>query len=280
LHFPLNRSLGKLYRLNLADPVVPSAEASAYAQASGTVTVPANTKLMLQISYIGATDLAPLASCSDQDVIYSIDANHVENLSDRDLQEIGKLKSVKQLLLSNTDTTDKGLQYIATSMPQLLHLDLCATMITARGLDSLRSLTALKKLELDYLSTKGTDLAGLVPMTHLQFLAIARAQLTDNAMKNLGKVTSLVRLKVAKNAITDEGVFYLANLKNLQDLDLNETRVTKRCLPSLQKMTRLRAVKISLAKEELAKMEQSLGKTNPGCQVQYKGPESQGAGLF
>jgi len=275
LHFPPDRSLGKLYRLKIASPENPTAEDSPCAEARGNVTLPANTKLMLKVSYEGAADLAPLAKCTDQDVIYTIHACHVESLSDKSLQDIAKLKSVKQLLLTDTDITDKGAEYIGT-MPQLLDLDVHETLITAKGLNSLRSLTALKKLELDLLRIKGTDLACLVPMVHLQYLEVGRTGLADNAMKNVGKLTSLVQLKVAKNAdITDEGVFYLANLNNLQELSLRETGVTKKCLPVLQKLSRLTSVELSLPPQDVAQIAQSLHKTNPGCQIQGKTPKKE-----
>jgi hypothetical protein len=113
LRFPLERSLGKLYRMKIVKPADPQVEGALYAEARGNVTIPANTKLLLQISDEGAADLKP--------------------------------------------------QYIGTSMPQLLHLDLCATPITARGLKSLASLKALQKLELDTLLSKAPIWPALCP---------------------------------------------------------------------------------------------------------------------
>jgi len=266
LRFPNDRSMGKLFRLKIVSFDNP--ECTLYGQARGQVKLPANTKLMLQLSYDGLADLAPLANCVDQDVIYSIDARHVENLTDQSLQEIAKLKSVKQLLLKDGDITDTGAQYIAT-MPQLLHLDLSKTMVTAKGLSRLRTLTALKTLDLDMLSLKGTDLACLPPMVHLENLSVPRSGLANNAMKNIGKVTSLIRLKVSKNSdITDEGVSMLANLKNLQGLNLANTGITIKCVPSLQKLRHLTSLVISLPPQELAQIKVSLRKTNPNCHVQ------------
>jgi len=267
LRFPADRSLGKLFRLKIVDPASPQPELVPYADARANVTVPASTRLMLRISYTGATDLAPLANCADQEVIYSIDGRNVDNLSDQSLRDIAKLKSVKELLLKDTDITDKGAQYIA-SMPQLVHLDLCETMITARGLSSLRSLTALRTLDAAVLSIKGTDLACLVPMVHLEYLDLSRTRLSNEALKNLSKVITLGKLRMTNNSdITDEGVPELANLRNLKELNLIGTGVTKKVLTTLQKMKQLNSVALSLPPEELVQIRLSLRKTNPGCQV-------------
>jgi len=268
LHFPSDRSLGKLYLLKAVNPGTPKLRISDFTQAKGNVKVPAGTKLMLQISYQGALDLKPLANCLEQDVIYSIDASHVDNVSDQNLPDIAKLKSVKELLLTDTEVTDKGAQSIGT-MAQLVHLNLGQTMITSKGLNSLRSLTALDKLDLGDLSIKGTDLACLVPMVHLKNLDLARTRLGNNAMKNLSKVSTLVNLRLSKNLdITDEGVSVLANLKNLRELNLVGCGVTKKCVATLQKMTNLKEVALSLPAQDLAQIQKSLDKSHPGCQVQ------------
>jgi uncharacterized membrane protein len=69
------------------------------------------------------------------------------NISDKGLQQVGKLKNLTRLSLDNTAISDKGLSYLQQSK-SLLYLNLYNTQITDKGL---RSLEGIKNLQALYL---------------------------------------------------------------------------------------------------------------------------------
>jgi hypothetical protein len=69
------------------------------------------------------------------------------NITDKGVQQVGKLKNLTRLSLDNTAISDKGLSYLQQSK-SLLYLNLYTTQITDKGL---RSLEGIKNLQALYL---------------------------------------------------------------------------------------------------------------------------------
>ena len=106
--------------------------------------------------------------------------------------------------------------------------------VTDDGLEFLKGLTSLQRLNLS--DTKVTDagLEYLKGLTSLQTLYLNDTKVTDTGLEHLKGLTNLQTLGLNDTQVTDEGLEYLKGLTSLQDLRLHRTRVTDDGVMKLQ----------------------------------------------
>lgn len=244
IDFPANRSIGKLYRLNMVNPDGPVMLKPAI-EAKGRVSIPSLTKLALVLSYEGGRDLSCLDSLKT-DAIYSVDAAHLDNFNDQDLRHISSLPAVSLLLIDDTDITNAGMRSIG-KMTQLICLSLLQTPISDVGLTELRHLKSLRRLRLDFVRLTDLSLCNLSEMKDLSYLNLSHCGVSDEGLRCLKPLKALQILHLNDNkAVTDKGIQYLVGLTGLLDLDLSGTAVTSGCLKSLKSMKILYKLTLTL----------------------------------
>ncbi len=261
LVFPKNRSLGRLYKLDMRFPAGPR-RLTPSMDARGNITIPASCKIQLAVSYEGATDLSPLKNIK-ADNIFMIDAGHVDNFNDRCLESISALKSVKSLVVDDTDITDKGMHSIC-SMSQLIALSMQQLTIKDAALNELQNLKNLQRLRLDYIRLTHESAKNLRTLVDLGYLNISYCSIDDEMMQNLKSLKKLQTLHLADNKqVTDRGIQCLVGLPQLFDLDAQRVSLTPGCAKYLKQIKSLRQLSVSLAAPDF----QTLAKQLPDCKL-------------
>jgi hypothetical protein len=144
-----------------------------------------------------------------------------KHLTDDSLKNLAHLKSLRVLVLDNTNVTGAGMKHLA-------------------GLKNLQA------LYLRHTKTTATGLKELVPLEKLRLLDLYATEMDDAGLAELAKIKSLhwVRLGWAKK-VTDAGVKNLAALPELRWLDLSDTSVTGDSLKDLAKLEKLESLDLS-----------------------------------
>lgn len=143
---------------------------------------------------------------------------------DEDLEEIGRLRSLKLLGLSGaSEVTDQGLQHLGR-LHALEELYLADTPIGDRGL------------------------AALPGLGNLQLLALDSTAVTDQGMRSIRHLR-LSNLSLRGVPITDKGTAQLAGHRYLQDLDLAGTNITPASLEELARLPRLVSLTLPAGRE-------------------------------
>lgn len=168
-----------------------------------------------------------------------------QELSDDDYARLGNHVILSSLNLAETKTSDTQLGELKSALG-LRTLNLKGTSITDAGLRHLEDLPILQELSLD--RTKISD-AGLVLVgkMHLQQLSLSRTGVTDQGLK------------------TFDNPYGVGG--HLRELDLSQTSITDASLPILQKIRRLKTLKIqgtNVTEQGIAKFKTVL----PDCEVQ------------
>ena len=146
-------------------------------------------------------------------------------ITDKAIDHIRGIKSLRELTLYQTQVTDRGLKRLS-GIP-LEKLVLAGPEVTNETLEALAAFPSLRRLLIA--ETAVTD-AGLVNLKHvprLEKLIIAGSPVSDAGMVEVAKLTQLHELDVEGLPITDEGITALAGLPRLQHLNVAHTEVTE-----------------------------------------------------
>jgi len=149
--------------------------------------------------------------------------DNVENITDASLVEIGKLKTLTTLNLSN-----------------------CRS-ITDAGLGELKGLEHLTTLKLTYSSITEAGLKEISGLTNLTTLDLWGIKISDDGLKAIGKLENLTAFNFHGNSpgITDAGMKELKRLKRLTTLNLLATKVTDAGLMEISRLTNLTTLQLS-----------------------------------
>ncbi len=170
------------------------------------------------------------------------------------LRHIAKLKSLRYLNLQAVRDPwfDRNLAYIS-GLTELEEIDLEDSMIGDAGLQHLKGMKKLKKLDIgnrNYpVSHKITD-AGMVHLNNLKSLEelkLPHAGVTDIGLARLAGLNALKKLNVGRD-VTDEGMAALAKMKSLEDLDLSCPNITDAGLAELCRGSSLKSLTINRCK--------------------------------
>ncbi len=214
-----------------------------------------------------------------RDRLSAADADHLEGLTgldhlaiyvndatDEDLREIGRLSDLNDLwiggigamdnhvlsdtrtemrpVLPGTQITDVGLAHLS-ELGQLRQLHLQNSKVSDAGLGHLRGLANLEFLDLS--GTRATDagVAHLKPLTRLKQLFLSRTDVTDAGLAYLRDRSGLEHLELEETRITDDGIDHLLTVRDLSRLYLDHTRVTDDGVARLKDLPNLRHLGLS-----------------------------------
>lgn len=231
LHFPKDRSLGKLY---VQDVVVVreltywfhwtgTDERSEYlCEARGEVHVPAGKRLSLRVHKTARRDLSPLSRIGPDDLYgLALPASTADPVKPSDvcMPHIAHLTGLRSLSLGQTAVTDRGIRYIRNlKYLECLYLP---PRVTDRGMAYVAELTALKRLYIGY---------------------VVDGQVTDAGLRHLSKLTSLEELALTGQRMSDAGLVHLRGLPRLEYLFLRGTNFTDRGCVHLKDLPSLRTL--------------------------------------
>lgn len=133
--------------------------------------------------------------------LISLDLTNYIFVGDEGMEHIGKILSLRRLLLSNTKLTDEA-------MPFLINLSM------------------LEELNLDRTLVTDTGAAFIAALSSLSDLSMSSTSITTRFLLNgdLNKCSNLVKLNLSKTRVTSKGVERL-QLPRLQMLNLDGTKV-------------------------------------------------------
>jgi Leucine Rich repeat len=152
------------------------------------------------------------------------------------LRKISKLSGLKQLLLTDTQTTDEGLRYIG-KMTDLEELWIWSpTSITDAGVTHLTSLNNLKIIHINHSHITNKSLVFLSSLPKIEELSLEQNHFSDEGLVRLHGKERLKRLYIGLGdvQITDEGIAHLKNFEKLEVLDIQNSKVTARGLEQLK----------------------------------------------
>jgi hypothetical protein len=185
------------------------------------------------------------------------------------LAQIGALKEITGLDLSNANIDDAGLVQIA-DLP-LRKLWLQATHITDASAAIISRMKTLDFLQLNATHLSDHFVEQLDALPRLANLGLRGTRVTGAGMKFLVRHPSLRVLDVYQAAVDDAGVAALVDCHELTRLGLSMTKVSDNVFGSLDKLPKLEAVDLT-ANRAITK-DQVLGfnKTHPRCEVEWDG---------
>jgi hypothetical protein len=132
--------------------------------------------------------------------VVHVSFDHLSDVSDVELELVGRLPRLEDLDACKSSVTDAGLAYLA-GLRCLRHLDLSGTPVAGAGLAHLAGLKGLKDLDLSH------------------------TEITDAGLAHLGGLSCLQTLSLAFTDVGHAGVARLKKLRNLRSLDLAFTKV-------------------------------------------------------
>jgi thiol-disulfide isomerase/thioredoxin len=162
----------------------------------------------------------------------------LDEFTDEAMAHLKDIKSLKSLILIQSQVTDDGL----VNLKNLTNLELLALwrndQFTDKALDHLRGLNNLKILRFDDAQITDDGLKKLKQfglLTGLEFLVLTRTQITDAGLLHLKGLAQLQELSLTGTGITDTGLSYLKEHKKLQTLFLSHTKITHDGYMNLQR---------------------------------------------
>jgi uncharacterized protein YjbI with pentapeptide repeats len=157
---------------------------------------------------------------------------------DADLERLGRIATLRKVVLDSTRITDAGLIHLA-GLTNLEELDLADTRIDGSGLAHLEGFGSLRLLDLRRTALNGDNLVHLREMTGLKRLCLQETPVTDAGLAHLAGLTGLLELHLRGTPITDAGLASLKGLVNLRQLDLDGTQITDAGLESVAGLKKL-----------------------------------------
>jgi len=272
LHFPTDRSLGKLMVLdaNVKRQIKKFAhwldggwiDAEYLCEAQGEVVIPAGKQVSLTVSKNVVHDLSPLLNLRPDDLhrlsLGSHPARnscmqyitHLTGLKELDLARthitstglklVTKLKSL-ECLTPPGSITDAGLRYV-TGLTPLKRLYLDDSNVTDKGLVTLSKLSGLEELSLTGKSIRGPGLVHLTKLPSLYYLMLGHLSFGDTGMAHIRNIPSLKILSFRDASIGDAGVQQLSGHEGLENVSFVRAWVTDhglgylKTMPSLKKL--------------------------------------------
>jgi len=184
----------------------------------------------------------------------SLEAARNEHI-DKHLVYLAELTSIEELNLRDTLVSDAGLEHLK-GMTKLKKLDLgnryypVSDKITDAGMVHLNSLKSLEELKLPSSGVTDIGLAHLAGLNALKKLNVGR-DATDKGMATLAKMKSLEDLKISSPYVTDAGMRKLSECPCLESLSLLGCKITNAGLAHLAKLKTLTKLSLSLRKTQV-----------------------------
>jgi len=288
LILPEEYSLGRItvYLPNEREP-------SEFLDARGTVQVPKNSKLFLDLSQDVCDDLRrvhsipssllangisifekSLARTSFRELfsicIHSLAITSCDGLGPEQLRQIGKLNSLEHLNLGRTPFEPSDFPWI-TELSNLRTLLLSGTGANGTCIPFLAGLHRLEDLHLADCKISDQDAQAVWRFVGLKALNLGKCPITDRALEGVGCSSVLMSLSVPDTAISDEGVEILVTEalrtgQKLSFLTLRACRITDKALvrlASLKSLTFIDLYSTEVTPEGASFLKKSL----PECRI-------------
>lgn len=263
--FPEQKSVGSIVDMGVVARQLPG-DIRKYPTklARGVQVYPADHSLHLELNYHGASDLSWLDRM-DKDALASIDFNKLVIKPD-DYKYLARLDGLSRIILINTEVGDKELEQIA-KIKNLKDLSISKTNVTGTGLKYLSQAKSLKRLDLSFDPLSEIQLKAIGDMSNLETLFIANCSLTNGSLYYLAKAPRIRRLALGFNKdISDNGVELLARFPRLAKLEIQGTSITYNGLVALAKRRKLASLRLS-AESFSEQQLNHLRKLMPGCDI-------------
>ncbi len=166
-----------------------------------------------------------------------------DHITDADLGSLKKLSGLINLDLSNNPKITDAALSVISKLPKLRQLNLTNTGISSKGLSELRDLRDLSVLNIS--DTKVDD-RGLVAIQNLPLTTfdLLNTAITDGALKGIAKIRTLRELGLQKVPLTLDSMKLIASLP-LNSLTLYQCDLTNDGLAELSHCKTLRELKLS-----------------------------------
>ena len=128
------------------------------------------------------------------------------------LEVLSGLEQLDYLDCRASSITDSDLLDIGR-LKTLTVLDLYDTRITDAGVEHLKGLTNLKSLGLYKTDITGDALAHVTDMKHLDLITLTETRLDDNSLKHLEDLPQIRYLDIAQTSITGRGLKHVTGMK-------------------------------------------------------------------
>jgi serine/threonine-protein kinase len=211
----------------------------------GTVRIPPGVKWCIGPvdQNIRDRELVKLIEEANTKGVVRLSLNDCQRLSDQAMPELKGCRLLQWLDLGATGITNKSLETLG-ALSRLRVLSIAKTEVSNRGLAHLKILPNLEELYVA-LIPQVTDqgMVHLGGMRELRALGLGATGITDRGLAPVSNLPNLEFLALWRTSVTDAGLARLCRLKKLKMLDLKDTRITDdglACLRSLDNLTTLR----------------------------------------
>lgn len=156
------------------------------------------------------------------------------SVGDEQMPLIGRMRSLRTLLMDMTEVTDEGLKYLAPL--RLTYLNVANNKIKGPGL---KHINFERLANLDIAKCKFDDsILDLLPKSDaLLSLSIADNKITDDGVRRIVQLfPKLQVLSLRSTSITDKGLTYAASLPNLRFFSIEHTAVSDAGIKHLYKL--------------------------------------------
>ncbi len=187
-------------------------------------------------------------------------------MTDKGLQFLTVLKSLKTLRVQNSKVTDAGYS-VLEKLPALEELHL--PEIGDEGLRHVGNVPTLKMLDLSFnphITDKG--LSYLEHLPALEELTLNETHVHGEGLSALRKIRTLKRINMFQTELSPAGVDTLATLTSVEDLRLIGIKIAPKDLLRLQALIPASKMEISLAREEVPPKTLKAGDAAPDFSVQ------------
>lgn len=165
------------------------------------------------------------------------------NLTDRGLEEISRIKSLRLLNLQACHhISDAGARFL--SMLPLAELIVDSTDLTDDGFREFAKLRSLGRIDLDGTNLTDRGLLALAPLTGLRHLSLSKTRITDSGISIVKNMPQLRYLSVSNTAITTAGLAEVLKDKSIFYLNLSALRLTD---DDLKPLSRLKVTNLILS---------------------------------
>ena len=160
---------------------------------------------------------------------------HIEQnpIIDQDLELLRDNPNITNLLLDESEITDRGIATIAT-ITNLLHLRI-RSKVTDECIDDLLTIESLKVLNLPYADFTDQGLQRLAAHPRIDLLRMRSPRVTDASMPAIAEMENLAFLHFIEIPITDMGLKAFYANDELQSLYLDNCGITNDGLSKLLK---------------------------------------------
>lgn len=202
------------------------------------------TEIIIQDgSNLRADDLELFGKLSD---LKKLQIFNCRTLNDEQAENLGGLKGLTNLALTNSAITDATVTMIVKAFPELTDLDLSSNTNMTNGV--VKIISELGKLQrLTLLQNRVNDIGAqrLSNLKELRSLDLrGNMEAGDMALEVVGALPKLAALKHRSTAVTDTGLEYLSNNQALESLLMQDFAITDQSGPHLAKLSKLSQLEI------------------------------------